>query len=78
MKKLETKSPYQLLDAHGHFGPYGGRFVAKTLMQPLEELRLAYERYRNDAQFCAELDFYLKHFVGPRAVKILGYSNRDT
>jgi tryptophan synthase beta chain len=64
MKNPATKSPYQLPDALGHFGPYGGRFVAETLMQPLEELRLAYERYRNDAQFCAELDFDLKHFVG--------------
>ncbi len=64
MKNPTTKSPYQLPDALGHFGPYGGRFVAETLMQPLEELRLAYERYRNDAKFCAELDFDLKHFVG--------------
>jgi len=64
MKTLATKSPYQLPDALGHFGPYGGRFVAETLMQPLEELRLAYERYRNDPEFCAELDFDLKHFVG--------------
>ena len=64
MKNPVSKTPYQLPDALGHFGPYGGRFVAETLMQPLEELRLAYEQYRNDAQFCAELDFDLKHFVG--------------
>ncbi|MDO9371635.1 MAG: tryptophan synthase subunit beta [Gammaproteobacteria bacterium] len=53
-----------LPDANGHFGPYGGRFVAETLMQPLEELRLAYERYKNDAGFIAEFDHDLKHYVG--------------
>ena len=54
----------ELPDARGHFGIYGGRFVAETLMGPLEELRLAYERYRRDAEFIRELDFDLAHFVG--------------
>ena len=54
----------QLPDAHGHFGPYGGMFVAETLMEPLEELRLAYEHYRNDPGFQAELDADLAHYVG--------------
>jgi len=54
----------QLPDADGHFGPYGGRFVAETLMGPLEELRQAYERYRDDPQFIAEFDYDLKQFVG--------------
>ncbi|HWQ95032.1 MAG TPA: tryptophan synthase subunit beta [Gammaproteobacteria bacterium] len=53
-----------LPDANGHFGPYGGRFVAETLMQPLEELRLAYERYKNDPEFIAEFEHDLKHYVG--------------
>ncbi len=53
-----------LPDADGHFGPYGGRFVAETLMQPLEELRLAYERYKNDPAFIAEFEHDLKHYVG--------------
>lgn len=53
-----------LPDANGHFGPYGGRFVAETLMQPLEELRLAYERYKDDPAFIAEFDHDLKHYVG--------------
>jgi len=53
-----------LPDANGHFGPYGGRFVAETLMGPLEELRLAYEKYRKDPDFQAELDRDLKQFVG--------------
>ncbi len=54
----------QLPDAGGHFGPYGGRFVAETLMGPLEELRQAYERYKDDPQFIAEFEYDLKQFVG--------------
>jgi len=53
-----------LPDANGHFGPYGGRFVAETLMEPLEELRLAYEKYRNDPAFLAEFDRDLTEYVG--------------
>jgi tryptophan synthase beta chain len=53
-----------LPDAEGHFGPYGGRFVAETLMEPLEELRLAYEKYRNDPGFLAEFDADLSNYVG--------------
>ncbi|MDA1107349.1 MAG: tryptophan synthase subunit beta [Proteobacteria bacterium] len=62
--KARTTTYTSLPDANGHFGPYGGRFVAETLMQPLEELRLAYERYKNDADFVAEFDHDLKHYVG--------------
>ena len=53
-----------LPDANGHFGPYGGRFVAETLMGPLEELREAYEKFCVDADFQRELDEDLAHFVG--------------
>jgi len=53
-----------LPDAAGHFGPYGGMFVAETLMGPLEELRQAYEKYCADADFQRELDQDLAHFVG--------------
>jgi len=53
-----------LPDAQGHFGPYGGCFVAETLMEPLEELRLAYEKYRNDPDFMAEFDRDLREYVG--------------
>ncbi|HYS12193.1 MAG TPA: tryptophan synthase subunit beta [Burkholderiaceae bacterium] len=56
--------PYDLPDASGHFGQYGGVFVAETLMHALEELRHAYERYRNDADFNAELLRELTHYVG--------------
>jgi tryptophan synthase beta chain len=45
---------YDLPDKRGHFGPYGGVFVAETLMHALDELRAAYERYRTDPDFVAE------------------------
>ncbi|HEB67197.1 MAG TPA: tryptophan synthase subunit beta [Gammaproteobacteria bacterium] len=51
-------------DERGHFGPYGGLFVAETLMGPLKELREAYERYLQDPDFLAELDFELQQYVG--------------
>ncbi len=51
-------------DDKGHFGVYGGRFVAETLMAPLEELCLAYERYLKDPDFISELDDDLRQFVG--------------
>ena len=53
-----------LPDAGGHFGPYGGRFVAETLMGPLQELTQAYEKYCQDPSFQAELDKDLAQFVG--------------
>jgi tryptophan synthase beta chain len=53
-----------LPDARGHFGPYGGLFVSETLMEPLQELREAYERYMKDAEFLAELDEDLANYVG--------------
>lgn len=56
--------PYDLPDARGHFGPYGGVFVSETLMHALDELREAYERYQKDDEFIAELRRELKHFVG--------------
>jgi tryptophan synthase beta chain len=51
-------------DAHGRFGPYGGIYVAETLMAPLAELTAAYLRLRGDPEFIAELDRDLKHYVG--------------
>jgi tryptophan synthase beta chain len=51
-------------DARGHFGPYGGQFVADTLMAPLAELTEAYAAARNDPAFIAELDRDLRHYVG--------------
>ena len=55
---------YDLPDANGHFGPYGGVFVAETLIHALDELKAAYERYRSDPEFLAEFAYELKHYVG--------------
>jgi len=51
-------------DAHGHFGIYGGRFVAETLMPLVLELEQAYATAKVDPAFKAEMDAYLKHYVG--------------
>jgi len=56
--------PYDLPDAQGHFGPYGGTFVAETLMHALQQLREAYEQCRRDPQFQQELEGELAHYVG--------------
>ncbi|MGN3963812.1 tryptophan synthase subunit beta [Burkholderia gladioli] len=55
---------YDLPDDRGHFGPYGGVFVAETLVHALDELREAYDRFRDDPEFVAEYNRELKHFVG--------------
>lgn len=54
----------QYPDSKGHFGRFGGIFVAETLMGPLRELREAYEKCSKDPEFWAEYDYDLKHFVG--------------
>ena len=69
MPKLPNLEPNEriigaLPDATGHFGPYGGTFVAETLMKPIQELRAAYERYRDDPEFLAELRHDQAHYVG--------------
>jgi len=51
-------------DERGHFGIYGGMFVSETLMEPLEQLREAYQRYLVDPDFLAELDADLQDYVG--------------
>jgi len=55
---------YDLPDDTGHFGQYGGVFVAETLIQALDQLKAEYEHYRNDATFRAEFEYELKHYVG--------------
>src|ERR1700756_3679280 len=55
---------YNLPDERGHFGQYGGVFVAETLMHALDELRVAYEKSQKDPDFIAEYERELKHFVG--------------
>ncbi len=55
---------YDLPDIQGHFGPYGGTFVAETLIDALDELREAYEKYQHDSEFKSEFAYELKHYVG--------------
>ena len=55
---------YQLPDARGHFGPYGGTFVAETLSHALAELNEAYARFSTDPEFLEEFRYELAHFVG--------------
>src|SRR3984957_15843398 len=51
-------------DEHGHFGIYGGRFVAETLMPLILELEAAYAKAKADPAFKTEMDGYLTHYVG--------------
>jgi tryptophan synthase beta chain len=51
-------------DRRGHFGPYGGRYVAETLMPALTELEDAYAVVRRDGAFRREFQHYLRDYVG--------------
>ncbi|HYR67347.1 MAG TPA: pyridoxal-phosphate dependent enzyme, partial [Reyranella sp.] len=51
-------------DERGHFGLYGGRFVAETLMPLILEVERAYEASKTDPGFAAELSYYHEHYVG--------------
>ena len=64
MQMYEALKAYNLPDAQGHFGPYGGVFVAETLMHALDELRVQYDLMRKDPEFVAEFESELKHYVG--------------
>ncbi len=55
---------YDYPDARGHFGPYGGSFVAETLFKALDELNEAWAHYSRDREFLDEFAYELKHFVG--------------
>jgi len=64
MQMYEALRAYNLPDEHGHFGNYGGVFVAETLVHALDELRENYLRLRQDKAFLAEFEYELKHYVG--------------
>ena len=64
MQMYEALKAYNLPDEQGHFGPYGGVFVAETLMHALDELRTQYDQMRKDPAFIAEFASELKHYVG--------------
>ena len=55
---------YSYPDNSGHFGPYGGIYMAETLIPAVDELRREYEWFRNDPDFQAEFAHELKHYVG--------------
>lgn len=55
---------YHYPDERGHFGQYGGRYVAETLMPALLELEEAYAEARKDPEFQKEFTYYLDHYVG--------------
>jgi len=58
---------YNLPDEKGHFEQYGGVFNAETLMTAVTELKLAYEKYKDDTEFIAEFENDLKHYVGRKS-----------
>ena len=64
MQMYEAMKTYNLPDGRGHFGPYGGVFVAETLIHALEDLREKYLHLRTDAAFIREFEYELKHYVG--------------
>ena len=64
VESVEGKISQQYPDSRGHFGIYGGSFIAETLMDPVSELQEAYARYRLDNEFIAEFEWELKNFVG--------------
>jgi tryptophan synthase beta chain len=62
---MQTPNSYRVgPDEHGHFGLYGGRYVAETLMPLVLAVEAAYDAAKADPAFKAELDYYLKHYVG--------------
>jgi len=62
--RMEKMPMPDLPDARGHFGPYGGVFVAETLIRALDDLKAQYARYQKDPAFRAEFERELKHYVG--------------
>lgn len=64
IEPLEGNISTDYPDKKGHFGIYGGSFIAETLMDPVRELQEAYEHYRLDKDFIAEFEWELKNFVG--------------
>jgi tryptophan synthase beta chain len=64
VQMAELSRVRDLPDERGHFGPYGGVFVAETLIGALDELKAQYARYRDDPEFIAEFERELEHYVG--------------
>ncbi len=64
MQIAQASREPELPDERGHFGPYGGVFVAETLIDALDELKSRYLHFRDDAAFIAEFEYELAHYVG--------------
>ncbi len=64
MQKFDSTRKYDMPDVSGHFGPYGGIFMAETLITAVDELRQQYLLYRDAPEFQAEFAHELKHYVG--------------
>src|SRR5215210_3999697 len=60
----DSTQTYNLPDADGHFGQFGGKYAPEVLMPALEELEQAYAHYRMDPQFVGELRHLERHYVG--------------
>ena len=63
-KPEQEEQTYNLPDAQGHFGQFGGKYAPEVLMPALEELERAYNHYKTDPEFLRELRHLEKHYVG--------------
>jgi len=64
LPEIDFMTPYQQPDERGHFGPWGGTFVAETLIHAIDELKACYEAAKRDPAFDAEFRSELAHYVG--------------
>ncbi|MEQ1532573.1 MAG: tryptophan synthase subunit beta [Sideroxydans sp.] len=64
LSKRLSKLTYNFPNISGHFGQFGGSYMAETLVPAVEELTAQYMRFKDDAEFKAELVYELKHYVG--------------
>jgi tryptophan synthase beta chain len=61
---MPLEKPYQQPDAQGHFGSFGGRYIAETLMPLILEIEKAYETIRHEESYQEQLEYFAKHYVG--------------
>jgi tryptophan synthase beta chain len=64
LREIDSMTPYHQPDERGHFGPWGGTFVAETLVHAIDELKACYEAAKRDPSFDAEFRSELAHYVG--------------
>ena len=61
---MKQQEQYSYPDSQGHFGQYGGRYVAETLMPLILQVEEEYKKAKTDQKFKQKFDYYLKHYVG--------------